>query len=95
MIQAGVSTFIDKFILNWPYLYILLYSTAMIEYRGDMDKSSEIAEGKLWKTFRENVKFWTPVLFLIYGLIPKIWRTVADAFAGAIWSCILSFVYHE
>ena len=92
--RVWTSVAVDKLILTWPYLATMIFCASMWETRGNtMESLTEIKE-KLWPSVKANWVFWPACMALIYGFVPRFFRSVADAAFGCIWSGILSYVWH-
>ena len=92
---AMTSTVIDLLIVNWPYLAMIVFSASFLEENGDIVYCYQQMKDKLVSTWIANIKFWGWALPFIYGVVPFAWRSAVDAVFGAVWGCILSYVYHK
>ena len=72
----------------------MIFAFGMYESSGNISHSINEIKLKLWPSMIANWLFWPLFLFFIYAVIPRFFRSIADAAIATLWSIILSFVMH-
>ena len=87
-----ISSFIDTFMVNWPYFGCMIILTGIIESGGSFMDGVEKVKNKLPQTMMLSWTVWPLFVFILYGVIPKYIRTIADNFFDAGWAVFFSYL---
>ncbi len=90
--QAFVSSFIDTFIVNWPYFGLMIILTGIIESGGSFMDGVHKVKAKLPETMAYSWCIWPLWVVCLYGIIPKYVRAPADNLFDAMWAVFFSWL---
>jgi len=88
------SVITQKYFVIWPYMFWMIFGSALIESWGDIEWSWEQLKAKYFSIGFPNFVFWHFGIFLIYAA-PFNYRAVVDGVIGLLWGVIYCYIYNS